>query len=98
MALLDELYEMAVVKPHVVQNFAQPGDVDKSVREWCGEHTVLFQPYASIRNIDALPKEVHASLHRIAENYNVSPQSVAIRFFLQVSTRGRELGCVLVRE
>ena len=100
MALLDELYEMAVVKPHVVQNFAQPGDVDKGVRDWCRQHSVLFQPYASIRNIDALPEDVHASLQRIAENYNVSPQSVAIRFFLQVSKRGggKERGNVSVRE
>ena len=52
---------------------------------------MLFQPYASIRNIDALPEDVSASLHRIALNYNVSPQSVAIRFFLQVSKQGREV-------
>jgi diketogulonate reductase-like aldo/keto reductase len=81
--LLDELYEMAVVKPHVVQNFAQPGEVDKDVRAWCAAHQVLYQPYASIRNLDALPAEVSNALHRMAAGRSVSPHSVAIRFFVQ---------------
>ena len=74
---------MAVVKPHVVQNFAQPGEVDKDVRDWCKNHEILFQPYASIRNLDSLPDDVSEALHRIAEDKKVSPHSVAIRFFLQ---------------
>jgi diketogulonate reductase-like aldo/keto reductase len=82
-ALLDELYEMAVVKPHVVQNFAQPGEVDADVRLWCKDHEVLFQPYASIRNLNALPSDVSQALGRIAAERSVSPHSVAIRFFLQ---------------
>ena len=94
--LLDELYEMAVVKPHVVQNFAQPGEVDKDVRDWCALHEVLYQPYASIRNLDFLPEDVSNALRRMGADRNVSPHSVAIRFFLQsgagVIPRSRQEG------
>ena len=50
--LLDELYEMAVIKPHVVQNFAQPGEVDKDVRDWCKNHEVGVVSALSIHPIN----------------------------------------------
>ena len=33
--LLEELLDIAAVKPHVVQNYAAPGSVDIDVRKWC---------------------------------------------------------------
>lgn len=81
--LLNELADFAIVKPHVVQNFAEPGNVDSDVRRWCDEHEVVYQPYASIRNLNNLPVELNSALHRIAGEKNVSAHSVAIRFFIQ---------------
>jgi diketogulonate reductase-like aldo/keto reductase len=81
--LLNELLDFATVRPHVVQNFAEPGSVDADVRTWCSEHQVLYQPYASIRNLQFLRPELHAALHRIAAERSVSAHSVAIRFFTQ---------------
>jgi methylglyoxal/glyoxal reductase len=81
--LLNELLAMAVVKPHVIQNFAEPGRVDVDVRRWCREHEVLYQPYASIRNLNDLPDDIKSAVHRIAAARNVSAHSVVIRSFLQ---------------
>lgn len=81
--LLNELLDFATVRPHVVQNFAEPGSVDGDVRSWCNEHQVVYQPYASIRNLQTLRPELHAALHRIAAERSVSAHSVAIRFFTQ---------------
>ena len=81
--LLNELADFAVVKPHVVQNFAEPGNVDDDVRRWCADHGVIYQPYASIRNLRNLPVDLSNSLHRIAGEKSVSAHSVAIRFFIQ---------------
>lgn len=81
--LLNELLDFASIRPHVVQNFAEPGNVDGDVRAWCRDHGVLYQPYASIRNMDKLPAETLSALQRIASERAVSPHSVALRFFIQ---------------
>lgn len=81
--LLEELLQFATVIPHVVQNFAEPGNLDNDVRAWCKENDVIYQPYASIRNLNALPSEVSKSLHRIAKAKSVSPHSVALNLFIQ---------------
>jgi diketogulonate reductase-like aldo/keto reductase len=83
LALLEELLEFASVKPHVVQNFAEPGSVDNAVRRWCRDHEVIYQPYAAIRNLNQLPREINTAIHRIAAEKAVSTHSVAIRFFIQ---------------
>ena len=84
--LLNELLDFATIKPHVIQNFAEIGKLDDDVRIWCKEHDVLYQPYASIRNLDNLPNNVKQSLERIALKKNVSSHNIAIRFFLQSGT------------
>lgn len=81
--LLEELLDIAAVKPHVVQNYAAPGSVDIDVRKWCKEHEVIYQPYASIRNLHNSPPEIATVLQRIATEKAVSIHSVAIRFFIQ---------------
>jgi diketogulonate reductase-like aldo/keto reductase len=91
--LLDELLEFAVVKPHAVQNFATPGSIDTEVRLWCKKHQVVYQPYASIRNLDSLPEDLTIALNKIAVNRGVSIHSVATRFFIQVIL---SLGCSVI--
>lgn len=81
--LLEELLDFAAVKPHAVQNFATPGSIDTEVRIWCKKHEVVYQPYASIRNLDSLPEDLTFALKRIAFNRGVSIHSVATRFFIQ---------------
>lgn len=57
--LLDQLLEMAVVKPHIVQNYAAIGTekdasgtaLDLEVRAWCRRHGVVYMPYAQTRNL-----------------------------------------------
>ena len=81
--LLNELLDFAAVRPHVVQNFAEPGQIDSDVRQWCIDHEVVYQPYASVRNLNSLPVEIRSSLDRIAKEKAVSPHSVALRSFIQ---------------
>lgn len=49
--LLAELKSAATTWPHLVQNHGEPGQLDIEVRKWCRESDVIYQPYASLRNI-----------------------------------------------
>lgn len=82
--LLEELHSsVATVLPHVVQNWAEPGQVDTRVRAWCDKHSVHYQPYAPLRNIKHLSQNVRQKLQQIAHRENVSEHSVVLQFFLQ---------------
>lgn len=81
------------VLPHVVQNFGEPGDIDKDVLDWCQRENVAFQPYASLRNLhnnhagdDEHKASVQRALTRIAHAHGVSEHSVALRFMIQAGT------------
>jgi len=84
--LLDELVSIASVRPHVVQNWAEPGKPDTDVREWCKIHGTVYQPYASLRNLDAVSEETKTSLTRIAQEKNTSVHNVALAFFAQTGS------------
>lgn len=34
--------------PHVVQNWAEPGSMDRSVLDWCEQNEVVFQVFLSV--------------------------------------------------
>ena len=83
-ALLEELrIEVAAVLPHVIQNWAEPGQLDLSVRAWCDQYSVLYQPYAPLRNIQFLPERVRELLQVIVHREDVSEHDVVLQFFLQ---------------
>jgi diketogulonate reductase-like aldo/keto reductase len=82
-SLLNELASIAEVLPHVVQNWAEPGNLDLEVREWCFRYGVLYQPYASGRNINRLPPKMRNTLGKVADNHKVSPNVCVLRFFTQ---------------
>ena len=79
--LLDEMSELSSVRPHLVQNHGEPGITDLTVREWCFEHNVVYQPYASLRNLK--DSSVLSALKKIASERAVTEQFVAIKFFVQ---------------
>lgn len=81
--LLEELETFADVLPHIVQNFAEPGSMDDEVRAYCKDHEIIFQPYASGRNINNLNQETLAAVKDIALKYNLAEYAVILRFFLQ---------------
>ena len=84
LALLEELrVNVATVLPHLVQNWAEPGNTDRAVRAWCDQYQVLYQPYAPLRNLRFLPTEVRRNLQSIAERHQTTEQAVTLRFFLQ---------------
>lgn len=84
--LLDELVSIASVRPHVVQNWAEPGKPDKDVREWCKIHGTVYQPYASLRNLGDIAEDTKESLKRIADEKNTSVHNVALAFFAQTGS------------
>ena len=45
---LEELWAMARVKPHVVQNWMDPLHPDRAVRAFCRDHGVAFVAYSSL--------------------------------------------------
>ena len=89
--LLEELKGLppsgALVLPHVVQNHGEPGNIDAAVRSWCDDPRqgagAVYQPYASLRNLAALPVQLQQALSSSALKRGVSEHAVALRFFLQ---------------
>ncbi len=82
--LLSELQQVANVMPHVVQNWAEPGNMDLEVREWCFVNDVAYQPYAALRNLHHLPQGVQSILRQIAdERAGGSMHAVVNKLFLQ---------------
>jgi methylglyoxal/glyoxal reductase len=81
--LLTELEQIATVLPHIVQNFADPSQMDYDVRDWCIERNIIYQPYASGRNLADLPAETKGTLERVASEHGKSEYITALRFMLQ---------------
>ena len=81
--LLNELEDFAVVLPHIVQNFAEVGKLDMDVRYWCLKHNVVYQPYASLRNLKSLPKEMQTALKLAGDSRGMSPYVASLAFFVQ---------------
>ena len=87
--LLQQIQKEAMVLPQIVQNFAEPGQIDKSVQEWCFRHQAVYQPYASLRNMHSLPQPMWQILEQIAETKNRSLHQVILRYFYQLGNIGR---------
>lgn len=77
---------VATVLPHVVQNWAEPGRTDEAVRRWCASHGAVYQPYAPLRNLHLLSRDLRAALRAIAERRNTTEHTVVLQFFLQLGT------------
>ncbi len=69
--------------PHIVQNFADFTNLDLDVREWCARNGVIYQPYASGRNIATLPDDIRSTVNDIATSVNQTAYAVQLRFFAQ---------------
>ncbi len=82
-ALLDEMLEFGAILPHVVQNFADLGNLDSVVRNWCNDHHIIYQPYASIRNLVAMDDEIRKIAQDVATRHSISEHTVSLKFFLQ---------------
>ena len=82
-SLLEELGEFSTVRPHLVQNHAAPGNVDRDVRRWCEENFVMYQPYASLRNMASSAAPIKSTLRKIANEKGVSEYEIALKFFIQ---------------
>lgn len=81
--LLDKFTDSSSIAPHAVQNFAQIGELDDSVRDWCSKHSAIYQPYASQRDMSHIRHDLSVSLNDVATNHNVSTHAASLRFFLQ---------------
>ena len=74
---------MAVVLPHLVQNWADPTNMDTDVRVWCIQHSTIYQPYASVRNLKSLKKHIMNTLQKMAQRYETTVPMIVLRFFIQ---------------
>lgn len=65
--LLDS-FDAFTVRPHVVQNWAEPGSMDLEVLYWTRNNAAVYQPYASLRNLHQLQADP-----KVAEVTHTSP-------------------------
>ena len=89
LSLLQKMQKEAMILPQIIQNFAEPGQIDKSVQKWCYDHQAIYQPYASLRNMRSLPLPVLRILEQIAETKKRSIHQVILRYFYQLGNIGK---------
>jgi diketogulonate reductase-like aldo/keto reductase len=75
---------VASVLPHVVQNWAEPGRTDEAVRRWCAMNGAKYQPYAQLRNLQFLQRQLLDDMWAIAQRRNTTEHIVALQFFIQL--------------
>lgn len=81
--LLLEMAPIVNIVPHVVQNFAEVGNMDLDMRVWCNENGVVFMPYGTQQDLSRLHDEVKKGILDMARNHGVSPHAIITRYFLQ---------------
>lgn len=81
--LLQEIWDFASVRPHIVQNFADPSNLDLPVREFCYENEILYIPYAMQRNFDRLSYDIKEKISNIAATHAKSEHEIIAKSFLQ---------------
>lgn len=81
--LMNEIWQFANVRPHIVQNFADPSNLDLHVRDFCYVNEILYVPYAIQRNYNFLSSEIKTKLSNIANFHDKSPNDVILKMFLQ---------------
>jgi diketogulonate reductase-like aldo/keto reductase len=86
--LLESFKDTAVLLPHLIQNWAEPGNIDLPVRIFCKKNNILFQPYASLRNLKFLNINLYNNLINISNKKNFinkySMQLITLNFFVQL--------------
>jgi len=77
--VLQHLYATADIKPAILQNhFHVKDDYDKSIRQWCDTHHVIYQSFWSLT---ASPKIIQGeTLERISQKYNRTPAEIWFAF------------------
>lgn len=77
--VLQYLYSTAKIKPAVLQNhFHVKDNYDKSIRQWCDTHHVIYQSFWSLT---ASPKIIQGeTLERISQKYQVTPAEIWFAF------------------
>lgn len=85
-SLLEEVEYFALVLPHVIQNWADLTYFDLEVRAWAQSREIVYQPYATVRNIRFLPQDKLNLLKHLSKKYHTSDQKIVLKFFLQTNT------------
>jgi diketogulonate reductase-like aldo/keto reductase len=83
---LDELKDLVAfssVKPHVVQNYVQPGKVDFAMLEYCEAENIRFMAYSTLQYRDQLSPELTSSIQEIADLHWRTPEAIVLRSFVQ---------------
>ena len=85
---LRELYSMAVIKPHIVQNWMDPLHHDFRVQRWCKKHDVQYQSYSTlgtqwVAQMGWNPVLTHPVLKSIARRHDRSIASVVLSWAVQ---------------
>jgi diketogulonate reductase-like aldo/keto reductase len=93
---LSQFNTFGTMLPHVVQNAAQPGNVDMSVREWCSDHHAVYVPHSSQVNFNNQPQTIVDVVKQAAVIHAVSPNAIISKFFVQSGEKsGEHLICVV---
>ncbi len=80
---LQELELFANVRPHVVQNFAEPGKIDFAIIDYCKNRNIQFMSYSNLRGRKELSPKLREAISKAAIAHRKTEESVILRSFVQ---------------
>lgn len=80
---LRELVEFSSVKPHVLQNYMEPGKIDHELVEYCRKQSIRLMAYSSLHFQDNFSDDIKKSVSQIAEAHWRTPEAILLRALVQ---------------
>ena len=80
---LQELELFANVRPHVVQNFAEPGRIDDAVIEFCKNRKIQLVSYSNLRGRKELSPRLREAISKVAVAHGKTEEAVILKSFVQ---------------
>lgn len=80
---LKELVKFSAVKPHVVQNYIEPGKIDHAMLEYCDRENIRYMAYSSLQYRDSFSEDLKKTIQDIADLHWRTPEAIVLRSLVQ---------------
>ncbi len=81
--LLNEIAASKNIIPHIVQNNGGLSNLDLILRKFCFDKKIIYQPYATIKNLANADGNVQFIINKLASDRQTSKENMVNKFFIQ---------------
>lgn len=80
---LQELVAFSAVKPHVVQNYFEPGKINQKLVDYCKDEDIRLMAYSSLRYQETFDEELNFAIHGVANSHWRTSEAILLRSLVQ---------------